>query len=339
MKNPIKREQSKLVCYAERKNFRLNGKRILTIVALMCAVTFQMDAQDNVEQALKQAEQKVKLADKNPKNGKMQYEAAMAFINNELGEQKDFDRALTYANRALKIAREHPAPQDTLQGLTCMGLGMIYMGKGEYENATDFMEMAMDAFEVELGRNDPVTNGTKLAYGVMMMGPQPVRGFTKIQEAMFDNSFAPKDKRIENMEEANIVLETALELLIADQTKRFRYALPFITIDGKRYFIVQTADWNMERPLVGWQVQSLLRSDEEHETFKGDETIICDDNLQFTVLSDEEKEKRQMTFNFRHRILNPRHLESDEGDARIWFLTPAAYNNLLAKYRDYKKNK
>ena len=82
MKNPIKREQSKLVCYAERKNFRLNGKRILTIVALMCAVTFRMDAQDNVEQALKQAEQKVKLADKNPKNGKMQYEAAMAFIMN-----------------------------------------------------------------------------------------------------------------------------------------------------------------------------------------------------------------------------------------------------------------
>ena len=100
MKNPIKREQSKLVCYAERKNFRLNGKRILTIVALMCAVTFQMNAQMTVEQALKSAEQKAKQADKNPKNGKKQYEAAMMFINDELGEKKDYDRALTYANRA-----------------------------------------------------------------------------------------------------------------------------------------------------------------------------------------------------------------------------------------------
>ena len=314
-------------------------KRILTIVALMCAVAFQVNAQNSVEQALKLAEQKVKLADKNPKDGKKQYEAAMALINDELGEKKDLDRALTYANRALTIAREHPAPQDTLQGLTYMGLGLIYMQKGRYENASDFMEMAMDAFEVELGRDNPVTNGVKLVYGGMMLGPQPVRGFTKVQEAMFDNSLAPKDKRIENMDEANIVLETALEMLIADQTKRFRYALPMIFIDGKKYLIVQTPDWNMERPLVGWTVQSLLRTDEEREAFKGDDTIICDESGQFSVLPKEEKEKRQMTFNFRHKILNPLKLEADEGDARIWFLAPAAYNNLLAKYRDYKKNK
>jgi len=304
---------------------------------LVLATTATAWAQNTVEQALKLVEQKVKLADKNPKNGKMQYEAAMAFINDELGEKKDFDRALTYANRALKIASEHPAPQDTLQGLTYMGLGMIYMQKGNYENATDFMEMAMDALEVELGRNDPVTNGIKLVYGTMMVGPQPVRGFAKVQEAMFDNSLAPRDKRIENMEEANIVLESALEMLIADHTRRFRYALPMIFIDGKRYFIVQTADWNMERPLVGWQVQSLLRTDEEREAFKGDDVLICDDSGQFTVLPEEEKEKRQITFNFRHKILNPRKLESDEGDSRIWFFNPAAYNNLLAKYREYKK--
>ena len=310
-------------------------KRILSILALMCAVVFQINAQNSVEQALKLAEQKVKLANKNPKNGKMQYEAAVAFINNELGEKKDFDRALTYANRALKIAREHPEPQDTLQGLTYMALGMIYQSKREYENSTDFMEMAMDAFEVELGRDDPVTNGTKLVYGGMMLG-QPVRAFTKIQEAMFDNSLAPKDKRINNMEEANILQEMALEMLIAEQTKRFRYALPMIFLDGKRYVIVQTADWNMERPLVGWQVQNYLRTDEERKAFKGDETLLCDDNIQFTILPDEEKEKRQMTFNFRHKILNPRHLETDEGDARIWFLNPAAYNNILAKYREYR---
>ena len=98
----------------------------MTIVALMCAVAFQMNAQTtNVEKLQKEIEQKVKQADKNPKNGKMQYQAAMALINNELEEKKDFDRALTYANRALKIAREHPAPQDTLLGLSCMSLGFL----------------------------------------------------------------------------------------------------------------------------------------------------------------------------------------------------------------------
>ena len=314
-------------------------KRVLTIVALICAVAFQMNAQNSVEQALNLIEKKAKLADKHPKNGKMQYEAAMACINDDLGDKKDFDRALTYANRALKIAREHPAPQDTLQGLTCMGLGMIYLGKGEYENATDFMEMAMDAFEVELGRDNPVTNGSKLVYASLMLGPQPARGFTKIQEAFIDNSYAPKDKRIDNMDEANIVLETALEHLIADHTRRFRYAIPMFFRDGKRYFLVQTADWNMERPLVGWQVQNFIRTEEERKSFKGDETILCDDDFQFKVIPHEEKGKNQLKFNFRHKVENPRHLETDEGDARIWFFTPAAYDNLLAKFREYKKNK
>ena len=312
----------------------------MTIVALMCAVAFQMNAQTtNVEKLQKEIEQKVKQADKNPKNGKMQYQAAMALINNELEEKKDFDRALTYANRALKIAREHPAPQDTLLGLSCMSLGMIYLGKQNFANANDYFEMAMDAFEVELGRDDPVTNGTKLVYGGMMLGPQAARGFTKVQEAMFDNSIAPKDKRINNMDEANILLEMALEMLIAQQTDYFRYALPMITMDGKKYLIVQTADWNMERPLVGWQQQNLKRTKEERESFEGDDVLICDESQQFMVLSEEEKEKRNMTFNFYHKVMNPRHLETNEGDTRIWFLTPATYNNLLTKYREYKSKK
>lgn len=313
-------------------------KRILAILVLMCAVTYQMSAQNSVEQALRYAEQKVKLADRNLKNGKMQYEAAMELISDDLGDKKDYDRALTYANRAYQISIEHPAPQDTLQGLSCMGLGMIYLGKGNYEAAFNFFEKSMDAFEVELGRDNPVTNGTKLVYGGMMMG-QPFRAFPKIQEAMLDNNFALKDKRITNMEEANILLEMSFEMLLAEQSRRFRYALPLITLEGKRYLLVQTADWNMERPLVGWQLQNLLRTDEEREAFKGDPAIICDENLQFTVMPEEDKDKRQIQFNFRHKIKDPLKLDSDEGDSRLWFLNPEAYNNILTKFREFKAAK
>ena len=99
-------------------------KVMLTIVALMCAVTFQMNAQNNVEKLPKMIEQKVKLADKHQKDGKMQLEAAYALIEDSLGEKRDFDRALTYATRALKIAQERPAPKDTLLALTCQALGI-----------------------------------------------------------------------------------------------------------------------------------------------------------------------------------------------------------------------
>ena len=57
-------------------------KRIMTIVALMCAVAFQVNAQeaDNGE-ALKKAEEKALKADKNKKDAKLQLDAAYALAH------------------------------------------------------------------------------------------------------------------------------------------------------------------------------------------------------------------------------------------------------------------
>ena len=318
----------------KNKNFR--QRLLLTVLMLMCIVTIQMNAQDSEEKALKTAEQKVKLADKNPKNGKMQYEASMALIDNELGEKKDYDRALAYANRALKIARENPAPKDTLLGLSYMGIGLIYINTDRYENAIDYLEMAIDAFEVELGRDDPLTNNSKIVYGGFMIGAQPYRGLAKIMEAMTDNSLAPKNKRVENMDEANIALEMAFEMVLARMNEQFRYALPMIFIEGEKHFVVQTKDWNMERPLVGWLTAELMRTKEENDAFQGDETIISDNSGNLRIMPKEEKDKHQLTFQFKSIIRNPRRLEYNEGDSRIWFLNPDAYNALLNKYREFK---
>lgn len=317
-------------------------KKILTtliIAILCCAMTTTVHAQDKVEQALKLAEQKAKFADENMENGKVQYEAAVSFISDDLGEKKDLDRALTYANRAFKIAQEHPAPQDTLKGLTCYALGMIYMWKQSWENCFDYMEMAMDAFQEELGRYDPVTNGTKLVYGYFMAGAQPLRAFPLIQQAFTDNSMAPQNKRIENMDKAFIAQSMALEMLIADYTKRMSHAVPAVIHEGKSYYVIQTKDWNMERPLVGWTVPSMLRTDAENASFKGDDLILCDDNFQLFVVPEEEKEKYNLNFSFLHQVRNPRQLQIKDGSSYIWFLNDQSYNDILKKYREFKSKK
>lgn len=311
-------------------------KILMTLAAVLCCAMATM-AQDTPEQLLKEAEAKAKLADKNPKNAKMQLEAASAFIFNQLGEKKDYDRALIYANRALKISQEHPAPQDTLQGNACMALGLIYLGKQNMENALDFFQMSADGFQAELGRYDPVTIGTKFVYGWMMMQSQPFRGFPMIQEAMVDNAFAPKDKRIENMEEANIALELALEMIIAEHTKRYRYAVPVIYIDSTMYYVVQISGWNLERPLVGWMVPSFLNENENDDEVH-DPAIIVDDNGRFRVLSEEERKKSPLTFNFRHFVSKPKRLDFNEGDSRLLFLQPDGYNRLLNDYRKFKES-
>ena len=311
------------------------GRLVLAIFSC-CAMTTVVNAQNTVEDLLKAAEQKASLADKNPTNGKMQYEAAKAFIYNDLGEKKDYDRALIYANRAYKIALDHPAPLDTLKGLSCHALSWIYMGKQSWDNAFDFMDMTMDAFEEELGQFDPVTNGTKLTFGYMMLGAQPVRGFNRIQEAFRNNDLAPQYKRIDNMMQAGIVHELSLEMYMAEMSKRYHNCIPRIYVDCKPYYIVQTPDWNIERPLVGWMVPKLLRSEAEDKAFDGDPLIICDENLQFKVIPKEEKDKYPMDFSFFYQFANPRHLEFRDCSAGMIFFSPADFDRVLKKYREFK---
>ncbi|MBR6121088.1 MAG: hypothetical protein IKQ05_01695 [Prevotella sp.] len=313
-------------------------KILMTLAAVLCCAMITM-AQTTPDEALKQAEKKAKQAEKKPTNGKLQYEAAMGFLSDDLGERKDFDRALTYANRAFKIAQEHPAPQDTLKGLSCFALGMIYIGKQSMDTAMDFMEMAMDGFQEELGRNDPVTIGTKLIYGSLMLGAQPLRAFPKIQDAFNDNDMAPRNKRIENMQEANILQEMAVEMLIAEQTKRFRHAVPMIVHDGKTYLVVQTKDWNIERPLVGWMVPDILRTEDDKATFKGNNLILYDENHQFIVVPDEEKDQYQMIFDFKQQMKNPRQLQVKEGNSHIWFLNEKSHHDILTKFRAFISTK
>ena len=315
-------------------------KRVVIMVALMCVVAFLAKAQTSVEQALDEAEKKAELADKNPTDGKLQHQVALQFISDNLGDKRDIDRALTYANRALKIAQEQKELKDTLMGLTCYTLATIYLQKQEYENAFDFMEMAIDAFQQELGRTDAVTNGTKLLYGnFMIQGGQAFRGFPKVLEAFIDNGVAPNDKRIENMDEANISLELAIESLIASYTNYFRYALPIVNYEGQPYLIVQNADWNMERPLVGWCVPSTLRTEEEKTAFVGDDVILYNKDTQFKVIPKEEKGKVNLMFSFLQKLNNPRQLFTNESDARLWFLTPDFYQELLTKFREFKNKK
>lgn len=316
-------------------------KTIFMLGVLLCCLMSATEtyAQENFEAAMKEAEEKAQLADKNPTDGKMQYEAAMRFISDDLGEKKDLDRALSYANKALKIAMEQPVLKDTLKGLSCYALGLIYMKKQSAENAADFMEMAMDAFEQELGKDDPVTNGTKLIFSNLVIWQDALRGFPKLQEAFYDNSIAPERKRITNMDEANIVREFGFEMLLAAYTNQFRYALPVVSYEGKNYLVLQTRDWNMERPLVGWLQPSLLRNPAEEDTFVGDDIILCDEDNNFLVIPAAERDKVPMTFNFRHRVANPRQLESDEGDGRILFFSPEVHGNILAKFREFKASK
>ena len=296
-------------------------KIIIILAAVVCSVSAM--AQSQADEALKEMETKVKVADGKQTDGRAQLDAALACINDELGDKKDLQRGLVYAERALKIAEAQTVLKDTLLGHTHYTLGAIYMQQNDYGKACEYFEKAMNAFERELGADDPVTNGTKMVYSYMIMQMEPFRGFPYIQEAFYNNR----------------LLETSLEMLIAAYTEYFKTAVPLIVRDGSQYLLVQSGDWNIEKPLVGWLVPTLMRSEEENAAFVGDEIIFCDGDFNFTAIPAEEKEKGALTFNFRHAVSNPRTLMSNPGDSRIFFLNAETYDQLRSKFREFKASR
>lgn len=322
-------------------------KRIMAMVALICAVTFQMSAQNSNEllqqAALKVVQEAAKAADKAPKDGRKQYVAAAGFCMDLLGDKADLDRALIYANKALKIAESQRVLKDTLMGYTCLTLGSIYQKKHELEKAYDYYERGLKAFEQELGRYDPVTISQKLKVGFDIMMSIDIRhGSIFIQQAFLDSERAPADKRLKNLENVTALYDLAIEFLTADVSNRMWNGLPIVFFEGKRYIMVETPEWNVEQPVVGWLVPKLrpMLQGRAIET-KGDIVLFDIDNVNAEprVIPSDAAVKPQFEVLFSQDEKDKHALNVPEESARIMFIQEAGYNQILAKYRAYKAAK
>ena len=212
-------------------------KRIVTIVALTCAVAFQVNAQNTIEENkkmvstnLQMAEQTVKLADANPTDGQKQYAAATALVGIAVNTDGQYDRAISYAHKALEIAKAQKERKDTLLANTYSLLSNIYLMQGSVDNGCDFMELSVDAAEEQLGRYDAATIYNRLKTGLTLMSiyPDTRRGFLHVMQAFYDNDKAPVNKRIKNLDQFNIRLSVAMEQMLTAYANGNRYAVPVV---------------------------------------------------------------------------------------------------------------
>ena len=247
-----------------------------TIVALVCAVAFQVSAQNTVEENKKMAEQTVKLADANPTDGQKQYAAATALVGIAVNTDGQYDRAISYAHKAIEIAKAQKEQKDTLLANTYSLLSNIYLMQGSVDNGCDFMELSVDAAEEELGRYDPVTIYNRLKTGLTLMSiyPDTRRGFLNVMQAFYDNDKAPVNKRIKNMDQLNIQFSMAMEQMLTAYANGNRYAVPVVMMDGEKYFLVQTRDWHIGQPLANWLSPNMLRSEDERLAHRGENIIL-----------------------------------------------------------------
>lgn len=316
-------------------------KRIVTIVALTCAVAFQVSAQNTVEENKKMAEQTVKLADANPTDGQKQYAAATALVGMAVNTDGQYDRAISYAHKALEIARAQKEQKDTLLANTYSLLSNIYMMQGSVDNACDFMELSVDATEEQLGRYDPATIYNRLKTGLTLISiyPDTRRGFLNVMQAFYDNDKAPVNKRIKNMEQLNIQFSMAMEQMLTAYANGNRYAVPVVMMDGEKYFLVQTRDWHIGQPLANWLSPNMLRSEDERLAHRGENIILMNDKVEFRRLTKEEGQNLPMVFP--QFMLNPnsREVEIAPGASYLWFLQPETYNETVKRFEEFVNKK
>ena len=323
-------------------------KRIVTIVALTCAVAFQVNAQNTVEENekmvrahLQMAEQTVKLADANPTDAQKQYAAATALVGIAVNTDGQYDRAISYAHKALEIAKAQKERKDTLLANTYSLLSNIYLMQGSVDNACDFMELSVDATEEQLGRYDPATIYNRLKTGLTLMSiyPDTRRGFLNVMQAFYDNDKAPVNKRIKNMEQLNIQFSMAMEQMLTAYANGNRYAVPVVMMDGEKYFLVQTRDWHIGQPLANWLSPNMLRSEDERLAHRGENIILMNDKVEFRRLTKEEGQNLPMVFP--QFMLNPnsREVEIAPGASYLWFLQPETYNETVKRFEEFVNKK
>jgi len=317
-------------------------QKIMTIVALICAVAFQANAQNTAEEKKKAAEAAVRLADENPEDGKKQYTAAWALFNVATDDSSKYEQALTYAYKALEIAKAHKERKDTLLAEAYSVLGVIYQMQGSVDNACDFMEQSVDVLEEQLGRYDPLTIYNRLRTGLNIKSicPDARRSFPYIMQAFYDNNKAPADKRIKHLELVDIYYNLAMEELMAVHTNSNRYTLLVLMIDGKSYYVMQTRDWHIGQPLTNWLTPNLLRSEEEREAHCGENIILMNEQGEFSRLTKKEGQKlRLVTPHFRlDPSSNKMEIVTPDPSHLVCF-QPETYNEIVEKFNKFIKKK
>ena len=323
-------------------------KIFMTLVAIICCATTVVNAQNTVKEKKKMvrtnlqiAEQKVKLADANPTDGQKQYAAATALVGIAVNTDGQFDRAISYAHKALEIAKAQKEQKDTLLANTYSLLSNIYMMQGSVDNACDYMELSVDATEQQLGRYDAGTIYARLKTGLTLISiyPDTRRGFLHVMQAFYDNDKAPVNKRIKNMEQFNIRLSVAMEQMLTAYANGNRYAIPVVTMDGEKYYMVQNRDWHIGQPLANWLSPNMLRSLEERQAHRGENIVLMNSKGEFLRLSKEEGQKVALETTDLMFNVYSREIETAPNASYLWYLQPQAYNDTIKRFEEFINKK
>ena len=301
-------------------------KMMMTLVAVLCCAmtTTVVNAQTTEVESISDKYFRLsKIADENPSDWKSQLEVAHILLNKESGFYNQ-TRAMKYYERiyhtATDINREIP---DSILRETFTALIIEATDKKDAKKALFYTGEAKRAEKVGVDLGDTSLQIEGWGYFYNLIVGKSVNALPHIMD------FRDKvtEMNLPGIENTDLSTAMAFESVLSTYKKMFGDKLLEITLDGKKYIIIASKDWNIEKPFMGWM---------------GDIEDTDNDNKPRLMYGEDGKVydnvHGQMSFSYKWDKKNGIVPQVD-ANAKLINVTPEQRQKMIEAYREYMKKK
>ena len=287
------------------------------MVALLCAVAFQVNAQtEETESKTEKFFRLTKAADENPKDWKAQLEVGHFLLDKENG-MYNMSKATTYYERLYHLATDYnkEIPDSVIRevGVTLMTTAS---DRKNIDKALFYADEMLRAEKVGVNIEDNFFYSfATIGYMYNLMK----NDFAKSLPYMMDIRERMNKNNLQGIEHMDVTTAMIFEHLMGKYKEMFGDKLVEMIMDGKKYIMVGKGDWNIEKPFMGWLLGA-----------EGSSTLLCDEDGK---VHDDIHGQMEYGFKFTKDAVVPQ-----EGtNMRLITVTPERRQQLIAAYRNYMK--
>lgn len=302
-------------------------KQLFCIVALMCVVAFQANAQN--ETPKQKCERIVKAANDDPSNWQKQLEAGHVLLEKDQ-EYYDQEKALSYYERLYKIATG--VSVNVPDSVINEAVMFLMIGANTTGDINKVKYYSNEMIRLDRLQN----NGEETSSSIM------ARTWTAMYNligqdyatSLADVETMQKDlKRLNytGVENTEVMQMMVFESYFCNYRKQMQHKLLEITFDNKKYILIGTNNWNVEQPFIGWMEKAMMDDEEGLDEAR---LFYCEDG---SVSDDVHGE---MSFSFYWKGENNTVATGDQNNTRLITVTPEQRQKMIDAYKAYiKKNK
>lgn len=298
-------------------------KKFLLLAALTCIAVLNVNAQTEEQETKGQKYFRLtKAADENPTDWKAQLEAGHFLLDKENGIN-NLSQAEKYFERLYHLATDYnkEIPDSVIREAGTM-LVTAAADKKDVDKSLFYIDEMLHASKVGVDIGDNYLSMFDF-WGVMisMAKDNPAKSLSYIMDLreLLSKNNTP------GIEYTDAFTAIMFEQMIEKYRNMLGDKVMELIFDDKKYYLISMNDWNIEKPLMGWMVESegnpLLLYGEDgkvHDDFHG--------QMEYSFFYDKKEVKQQ-----------------EGANARLVSVTPEHRQQMVEAYRKYmkkaKKNK